>query len=132
MLEQLPYQSTMRERPWNTRDSMAFRCPSALSNVHRGVGMTDVSRLSIDPVAAGAITSQAAATHVQAVSDSRAKGENAFDSAVTALLAWAGSTDGAVVSAVSARAEVVASQATTGLAELTTMNADNERRLGAL
>jgi hypothetical protein len=94
--------------------------------------MTDVSRLSIDPVSAAAITKQAAATRVQSVQDPAARGENAFDGAVTALLAWAGSTDDAVVSAVSARAEVVASQAIAGLAELATMNADNESRLGAL
>jgi len=110
---------------------MAFRCPSALSTVHRRVGMADVSRLSIDPAAAAAIARQAAATHVRSVHPA-AKGENAFDGAVTALLAWAGSTDGAVVSAVSARAEVVATRAMAGLAELATMNADNESRLGAL
>lgn len=94
--------------------------------------MTDGSRLSIDPVVAAAITSQAATTHVQSIPNPAAKGENAFDSAVAALLAWAGSMDSAVVTAVSARAQVVASRATVGLAELATMNADNESRLGAL
>ena len=94
--------------------------------------MTDASRLSIDPALAAAITSRAAASHVQSVPDLAANGENAFDGAVSALLAWAGSTDVAVVSAVSTRAQAVASRAVAGLAELATMNADNESRLGAL
>jgi hypothetical protein len=94
--------------------------------------MADVSRLSIDPVAAAAITSKAAATDVQSVPDPAAKGENAFDGAVSALLAWAASMDRAVAFAVSTRGQAVASRAATGLAELATMNTDNENRLGAL
>lgn len=94
--------------------------------------MTDLSRLSIDPVAAAAIASQAAATHVQSVPDPASKGENAFDGAASALLAWAGSADSAVVSAVSTRGQAVASRAVAGLGELATMNTDNESRLGAL
>lgn len=111
---------------------MAFRYLSALSNVRRRVWTTDVSRLSIDPVAAAAVTNQAAATHVQSVPDPAARGENAFDGAVSALLAWAGTADSAVVSAVSTRGQVVASRAVAGLGELATMNTDNEDRLGAL
>jgi hypothetical protein len=59
-------------------------------------------------------------------------GENAFDGAVSALLAWAVSADSAVVSTVSTRGQVVASRAVTGLCELATMNTDNEHRLGVL
>jgi hypothetical protein len=132
MLEQLPYLLTMRERQSNTADNMAFRYHNALSNARSRAKMADVSRLSIDPAAAAAIAIQAAATHLQPVPNPVAQGENAFDGAVSALLAWAGSTDSAVVSAVSARGQAVASRAVAGLGELATMNADNANHLGAL
>lgn len=111
---------------------MGFRYPHTLSNVHKRAGMTDASRLSIDPACAAAIIRRAVATHVQSVPDSVANGENAFDGAVSALLAWARSADVAVASAVSARGQLVASRARAGLAELATMNADNATHLGTL
>ena len=93
--------------------------------------MDDASRLSIDPVDAAAIARQAATAHVQPVPNPISAGENAFDGAVSALLAWAGSTDSTVVSVVGARGQAVASRAVTGLSELATMNADNANHLGA-
>jgi hypothetical protein len=93
--------------------------------------MADAPRLSIDPVDAAAIARQAATTHMQSVPNPVSGDENAFDGAVAALLAWAGSTDSAVVSAVGARGQAVASRAVTGLSELATMNADNANQLGA-
>jgi uncharacterized protein (UPF0548 family) len=93
--------------------------------------MADASRFSIDPVDAAAIARQAATTHVQPVPNRVSAGENAFDGAVSALLSWAGATDSAVVSAVGARGQAVASRAVTGLSELATMNADNANHLGA-
>jgi hypothetical protein len=111
---------------------MGFRYLHTLSNVHERPRMTDASRLSIDPAFAAAIIRRAAATHVQSVPDSAANDENAFDGAVSALLAWAGSTDVAVASAVGARGQLVASRAPAGLAELATMNADNATHLGTL
>jgi hypothetical protein len=111
---------------------MAFRYPHTSCNVRERVRMTDASRLSIDPPAAAAIARQAAGVEVHSVTDPAAKGENAFDGAVSALLAWAGSTDNAVASAVSTRGQAVASRAVAGLGELATMNNDNEKLLGAL
>ena len=131
MPEQLPCLSSMRVRRSNTADNMAFRYLSALSNVHSRAKMADASRLSIDPVDAVAIARQAATTHVQPVPNPVCGGQNAFDGAVSALLAWGGSTDSAVVSAVGARGQAVASRAVTGLSELATMNADNANHLGA-
>jgi hypothetical protein len=94
--------------------------------------MADASRLSIDPVAAAAITRQAAGVEVHPVPDPAAKGENAFDAAVSALWGGAGSTDNAVASAVRTRGQTVASRAAVGLGELAAMNADNATHLGAL
>jgi hypothetical protein len=111
---------------------MGFRYPRTSWNVHERVRVADVSRLSIDPVSAAGIASRAAAAHVQSARESAVRGENAFDGAVSALLAWAGSTDATVVSAVHTRAQTVACRAVAGLGELAAMNTENARQLGAL
>lgn len=94
--------------------------------------MTDASRLSIDPGSAAGIASRAAVAHVQSAPESAVGGENAFDDAASALLAWAGSTDATVVSAVQTRAQAAACRAVAGLGELAAMNTENARQLGAL
>lgn len=96
--------------------------------------MGDVSRLHIDPVHAATITARAAATRVETkgAAESSSLSGNAFDAAVAAFLDWAAASDASAVAALQTRSKAVESHASTGLADLAGMNADNATELGSL